>query len=496
MSRIQRFYRASRTLMVQGTCSGAGKSTLVAGLCRVLARQGLKAAPFKPQNMSLNSAVAAAGGGIGGAQARPAQAARVPALVDMNPVLLKPSSDTDAQVIVAGRPFADLSAHGYQDLKPRLLNEVLAAFERLHGKFDALIVEGAGSPAEVNLRANDIANMGFAEAVDCPVILVADIDRGGALAHVVGTLACLSESERARVEGIVINRFRGDLALLAPGLDWLERESAKPVLGVLPYLNGLVLDAEDALPEKKVSGTFSDFSTEIFRIAVPVCPRISNHTDFDALRLHPGVEVMLVGPGEALPAADLVILPGSKNVRADLEFLKAQGWAEALLRHVRYGGRVIGICGGMQMLGMRIDDPHGVEGPAGSSDALGFLDLHTVLQTQKQLRNVAGHLVLGPAFSGYEIHMGTSQGKALERPAASIEGRAEGAISADGRILATYVHGLFDAPAACAALLEWAGMKGAQGVDLAALREASLERLADCVEQKLETGALRTLAGW
>jgi adenosylcobyric acid synthase len=410
----------------------------------------------------------------------------------MNPVLLKPSSDTDAQVIVAGRPFADLSAHRYQDLKPRLLSEVLAAFQRLHGKFDAVIVEGAGSPAEVNLRANDIANMGFAEAVDSPVILVADIDRGGALAHVVGTLACLSESERARVEGIVINRFRGDLAVLEPGLDWLQRESGKPVLGVLPFINGLFLDAEDALPDPKPK-TGTD---HVFRIAVPVCPRISNHTDFDALRLHPGVEVMLVGPGETLPAADLVIVPGSKNVRADLEFLKAQGWAEALLRHVRYGGRVIGICGGMQMLGTRIDDPHGVEGPAGSSDALGFLDLHTVLQRQKQLRNVSGHLILGPAFSGYEIHMGTSQGKALERPAAIIEGRAEGAMSADGRILATYVHGLFDAPAACAALLEWAGMKGARGVDLAALREASLERLADCVEEKLETGALRTLAGW
>src|SRR5687768_6044857 len=381
MIRMPRFYRASRTLMVQGTCSGAGKSTLVAGLCRVLARQGLRVAPFKPQNMSLHSAVAADGGEIGRAQALQAQAARVPALVDMNPVLLKPSSDTDAQVIVAGRPFADLSAHGYQDLKPRLLNEVLAAFERLHGKFDALIVEGAGSPAEVNLRANDIANMGFAEAVDCPVILVADIDRGGALAHVVGTLACLSESERARVEGIVINRFRGDLALLEPGLEWLARECGKPVLGVLPYLNGLVLDAEDALPESKLK-TGTD---HVFRIAIPVYPRISNHTDFDALRLHPGVEVLLVGPGDALPPADLVILPGSKNVRADLAFLKAQGWAEALQRHVRYGGRVIGICGGMQMLGTRIDDPQGVEGPAGSSDGLGLLALKTTLRGEKRL---------------------------------------------------------------------------------------------------------------
>src|SRR6185295_3885751 len=386
MNRTPRFYRARRTLMIQGTCSGAGKSTLVAGLCRVIARQGLKAAPFKPQNMSLNSAVAADGGEIARAQALQAQAARVPALVDMNPVLLKPSSDTRAQVVVAGKPFAELEAGRYQDLKSKLLSEVLAAFGRLHSRFDAVVVEGAGSPAEVNLRANDIANMGFAEAADCPVILVADIDRGGALAHVVGTLACLSESERARVEGIVINRFRGDQALLDPGLEWLERECGKPVLGVLPHLNGLMLDSEDALPvvEPKNQG---------FRIVVPVYPRISNHTDFDALRLNPDVELVLVGPGAALPPADLVILPGSKNVRADLEFLRAQGWADAILRHVRYGGRVIGICGGMQMLGSRIDDPKGVEGPAGSSDGLGLLELHTVLQQEKHLRNVEGEVL-------------------------------------------------------------------------------------------------------
>jgi adenosylcobyric acid synthase len=473
MTRTPRFYRAGRTLMVQGTCSGAGKSTLVAGLCRMLARQGLKPAPFKPQNMSLNSAVAADGGEIGRAQALQAQAARVPALVDMNPVLLKPSSDTEAQVIVAGRPFTDLSARGYQDLKPRLLSEVLAAFQRLHGKFDSVIVEGAGSPAEVNLRANDIANMGFAGAVDCPVILLADIDRGGALAHVVGTLACLSDTERERVVGIVINRFRGELALLEPGLEWLARECGKPVLGVLPYLNGLVLDAEDTLPQQERKGA-------AFRVAVPVYPRISNHTDFDALRMHPRVELEWVGPGEPLPAADLVILPGSKNVRADLEFLRAQGWADAILRHLRYGGRVIGICGGMQMLGTRIHDPQGVEGEAGSSAGLGLLELETTLQPEKQLRNVEGTL-MGAAFRGYEIHMGVSHGKT---------------ISGDGRILGTYVHGIFDAPAACAALLDWAGLKGATGVDLAALREASLERLADCVDQKLEIEALRKLAGW
>ncbi len=487
MMRTERFYRASRMLMIQGTCSGAGKSTLVAGLCRLLARQGLRVAPFKPQNMSLNSAVAADGGEIGRAQALQAMAARVPALVDMNPVLLKPSSDTRAQVVVAGKPFVELEAGGYQGLKAQLLPHVLSAFQRLHSEFDAVIVEGAGSPAEVNLRANDIANMGFAEAVDCPVLLVADIDRGGALAHVVGTLACLSDSERSRIEGIVINRFRGDIALLEPGVEWLQRECGKRVLGVLPYLDGLVLDAEDALPEPKPK-TGTD---HVFRIVVPVYPRISNHTDFDALRLHPGVELILIGPGDPLPACDLVILPGSKNVRADLDFLKARGWDEAILRHVRYGGRVIGICGGMQMLGTRIQDPDGVEGPAGSSDGLGLLPLDTILRREKQLRNVSGHLELGPAFHGYEIHMGTSQGAALERPAASIDGRPEGAMSADGRILATYVHGIFDAPAACAALLNWAGLKGAQGVDLAAMREASLERLADCVAENLDVGYVR-----
>ncbi len=481
MNRIERFYRAGRTLMIQGTCSGAGKSTLVAGLCRVLARRGMKVAPFKPQNMSLNSAVAADGGEIARAQALQAQAARVPALVDMNPVLLKPSSDTRAQIVVAGRPFAELDAGSYHDLKARLLEHVLAAFHRLHEKFDAVIVEGAGSPAEVNLRANDIANMGFAEAADVPVLLVADIDRGGALAHLVGTLACLSRSERDRIAGLVINKFRGERALLEPGLKWLERECGKPVFGVLPYLNGLFLDAEDALPEPRRG------KGDGFRIAVPVYPRISNHTDFDALRLHPGVELLWVGPGEPLPAADLVILPGSKNVRADLEFLKAQGWAQAILRHLRYGGRAVGICGGMQMLGTRIDDPEGVEGPAGWSAGLGVLDLETTLERGKQLRNVQGQLALGAAaFTGYEIHMGASQGAALARPAATVDGKPEGAISADGRILATYVHGIFDSPAACAALLRWAGLESAQGVDLAALREASLERLADRVEENLE----------
>ena len=470
--------------MVQGTCSGAGKSTLVAGLCRMLARRGMRVVPFKPQNMSLNSAVSADGGEIARAQALQAQAARIAPRADMNPVLLKPTSDTRAQLVVAGRPCAELEAGAYQSWKRGLLAPVLQAFARLHADFDAVIVEGAGSPAEVNLRADDIANMGFAEAVDCPVLLVADIDRGGAFAQVVGTLDCLSGSERARVIGFVINRFRGERSLLAPGLEWLEARTAKPVLGVLPFLHGLALDAEDALPEPTapVNGAF--------RVAVPVYPRISNHTDLDPLRLHPEVEVRFVGPGEPLPAADLVVLAGSKNVRADLDFLESQGWAGALLRHLRYGGKLVGLCGGMQMVGRWIHDPAGVEGVAGSRRGLGLLEFDTVLCKEKRLQNVEGVLFPGSAreapLAGYEIHMGVSKGRALEQPAAILEGRPDGALSDDGQILATYAHGLFDRPEACAAILAWAGLAGAQGIDLNAKREASLERLADSIERELK----------
>ncbi|OFZ96352.1 MAG: cobyric acid synthase CobQ [Betaproteobacteria bacterium RIFCSPLOWO2_02_67_12] len=470
--------------MVQGTSSSAGKSTLVAGLCRVLARRGTRVAPFKPQNMSLNSAVASDGGEIGRAQALQARAACVLALTDMNPVLIKPTSDSRAQIVVSGRPYAELDATAYQDLKPRFLGAVLEAFARLHGEFEAVIVEGAGSPAEVNLRAGDIANMGFAEAADCPVLLVADIDRGGVFAQIAGTLECLSAAERERVIGFVINRFRGARSLLAPGLEWIEARTGKPVLGVLPFLEGLALDAEDALPERP------DAREGAFRVAVPVYPRISNHTDLDPLRLHPEVEVRFVGPGEPLPAADLVVLAGSKNVRADLDFLESQGWAGALLWHLRYGGKLVGLCGGMQMVGRWIHDPAGVEGVAGSRRGLGLLEFDTVLCREKRLRNVTGMLFPGSAreapLAGYEIHMGVSKGRALEQPAAILEGRPDGALSDDGQILATYAHGLFDRPEACAAILAWAGLAGAQGIDLNAKREASLERLADSIERELK----------
>ncbi|MBF6986631.1 cobyric acid synthase [Cupriavidus sp. IK-TO18] len=480
------------TLMVQGTTSDAGKSTVVAGLCRVLARAGTRVAPFKPQNMALNSAVTADGGEIGRAQALQAQAARLAPHTDMNPVLLKPSSDTGAQVIIHGRARLDLDARAYHAYKPEAMKAVLASHARLEQAYDVVLVEGAGSPAEINLRERDIANMGFAERVDCPVVLVADIDRGGVFAHLVGTLDCLSDSERARVTGFLINRFRGDISLLEPGLDWLTARTGKPVFGVLPYLHGLHLDAEDA-----IIGTQATRSgAQRLRVIVPVLPRIANHTDFDALRAHPQVDLQFIGPGMPVPPADLVVLPGSKSVRADLAFLRANGWEAALQRHLRYGGKLVGICGGMQMLGRQVHDPDGREGPAGSSAGLGWLDYETTLAAEKQLRQVSGRLADADApVRGYEIHLGVTTGAGLERPALWLDRgdgtmRPDGACSADGQVMATYVHGLFDDPAGCQALLHWAGLDGAQAVDLDALREGSIERLADTLAAHLDLGAM------
>ncbi len=461
------------TLMVQGTTSDAGKSTVVAALCRILKRQGVRVVPFKPQNMALNSAVTADGGEIGRAQALQAIAAGLAPHTDMNPVLLKPSSNTGAQVIIHGKVQADMPARDYQQYKTVAMQAVLASYRRLERQYDAIIVEGAGSPAEINLRARDIANMGFAEAVDCPVILVADIDRGGVFAHIVGTLACLSDSERRRVIGFVINRFRGDISLLDSGLEWLEQQTGKPVLAVLPYLQGLFLDAEDAV-ESQQAGRGA------FRVIVPKLPRISNHTDFDALRAHPDVDLQFIAQGQPIPPADLVILPGSKNTRGDLEWLLAQGWQTALNKHVRYGGKVIGICGGFQMLGTNVADAHGVEGPPGISPALGLLDMTTELTREKRLQQVKGRCAFADAtVAGYEIHMGVSHGAALDRPAFLIDGRPEGARSDDGHILGSYLHGMFDTPSACHALLRWAGLDSQTSIDTAQLREASLERIAD-----------------
>ena len=480
----------TRTLMIQGTTSDAGKSTLVAGLCRVLARRGVRVAPFKPQNMALNSAVTVDGGEIGRAQAVQAEACYLPPHSDMNPVLLKPNSDIGAQVIIHGRALSCMDARAYHDYKDTAMQAVLASYQRLRAQYEVIIVEGAGSPAEINLRDKDIANMGFAEAVDCPVLLIADIDRGGVFAHLVGTLALLSESEQARVAGFVINRFRGDMGLLMPGIEWLETYTGKPVLGILPYLHGLHLEAEDALSRAPTG------AGNTLRVRVPALPRISNHTDFDALRLHPQVDFRYLGPGEDLDGADLIILPGSKSVRADLAWLRDQGWDTALARHLRYGGKLLGICGGFQMLGEALHDPHGLEGTAGSDPGLHWLDLHTTLALEKQLRRVQGLLTLeGAPVSGYEIHHGISQGAALQRPLAHIDNQPEGAMSADGQIIGTYLHGLFDTPTACAALLRWAGVRDVAAHNYPQLREQGITRLADMVEQHLDMQRIVALLG-
>ncbi|MGM0951564.1 MAG: cobyric acid synthase [Pseudomonadota bacterium] len=486
------------TLMVQGTTSDAGKTTVVAALCRWLARQGVSVAPFKPQNMALNSAVTVDGGEIGRSTALQALACGLEPHSDMNPVLLKPQSDRGAQVILRGRVHGNMDALDYHAYKAEAMASVMDAWRALSARYDVIIAEGAGSPAEINLRANDIANMGFAEAADCPVLLVGDIDKGGVFAQLVGTLALISESERARTAGFIINRFRGDIALLEPGLDWLREHTGKPVFGVLPYLHGLVIDSEDSVAAAGTS------EAGALKVVVPVLPRISNHNDFDPLRLHPGVDLVFVGPDEPTPPADLIILPGSKSTRHDLGWLKQQGWPEVIRRHLRYGGKLLGICGGFQMLGERVDDPDGLEGETGSTEGLGWLAMTTRMVPGKQLRHVSGRLYLtgsgtkeASVMEGYEMHNGVTEGPALARPVAELDGRPDGAITEDGQILGTYVHGLFDQPEACEAFLHWAGLESgtARSVDYQAHRLQQLDRLADQVEQCLDTNALKRQLG-
>jgi len=497
---------APRQLMIQGTTSDAGKSTLVCALGRIYAQQGISVAPFKPQNMALNSAVTADGGEIGRAQALQAVACRVEPTTDMNPVLLKPTSDMGSQVIIQGKSIGNQQALAYHDYKQTAMQAVLQSFQRLTEQYDSVLVEGAGSPAEVNLRANDIANMGFAEAVDCPVILIADIDRGGVFAHLVGTLDCLSDSERNRVIGFVINRFRGDIKLLEPGLDWLEQKTGKPVLGVLPYLHGLYLDGEDTLNLEQHLDTQADIDKKL-KVVVPVYPRISNHTDFDALRVHPNVDLQLIGPDQTPPPADLVILPGSKNTRADLEWLINQPaeWRAYLDKHLRYGGKVLGICGGLQMLGFSINDPGGIEGQPGNTNGLGYLPINSELQPEKTLKQVSGKLCLPGqaevAISGYEIHAGislledkNSQTTAGSRKVSDLSLKTVihqtkqscGYLSADQQILGTYWHGLFDTAEALEQLLLWAGLKAAETPDFSAIREQQIDRLAESTQENID----------
>lgn len=468
--------------MVQGTTSDAGKSVLVAGLCRVLARKGINVAPFKPQNMALNSAVTKDGGEIGRAQAVQAQACNIEPTVHMNPVLIKPNSDTGAQIILQGKALSNMDAASFHDYKKVAMNTVLDSFSKLTKEFDSIMIEGAGSPAEINLREGDIANMGFAEAADVPVIIVADIDRGGVFAHLYGTLALLSKSEQARVKGFVINRFRGDIRLLQSGLDWLEEKTGKPVLGVLPYLHGLNLEAEDAITAQQ------ELNSEVkLNVVVPVLTRISNHTDFDVLRLNPDINLRYVGKGEKIDKADLIILPGTKSVRDDLAYLKSQGWDKDILRHIRLGGKVMGICGGYQMLGKTIDDPDGVEGEPGSSEGLGLLNVHTVLTGSKQLTKTEAVLNLNnqkAKVKGYEIHVGRSQ-VLDEQPLKLDNGERDGAISECGQIMGTYLHGCFDEAEALNLITEWVNGTQVKQQDFEALKEQGINRIADAIEQHM-----------
>ncbi|EPW4490448.1 cobyric acid synthase [Vibrio parahaemolyticus] len=470
------------SLMVQGTTSDAGKSVLVAGLCRVLARKGINVAPFKPQNMALNSAVTKDGGEIGRAQAVQAQACNIEPTVHMNPVLIKPNSDTGAQIILQGKALSNMDAASFHDYKKVAMNTVLDSFSKLTKEFDSIMIEGAGSPAEINLREGDIANMGFAEAADVPVIIVADIDRGGVFAHLYGTLALLSESEQTRVKGFVINRFRGDIRLLQSGLDWLEEKTGKPVLGVLPYLHGLNLEAEDAITAQQ------ELNSEVkLNVVVPVLTRISNHTDFDVLRLNPDINLRYVGKGDKIDKADLIILPGTKSVRDDLAYLKSQGWDKDILRHIRLGGKVMGICGGYQMLGKTIDDPDGVEGEPGSSEGLGLLNVHTVLTGSKQLTKTEAVLNLNnqkAKVKGYEIHVGRSQ-VLDEQPLKLDNGERDGAISECGQIMGTYLHGCFDEAEALNLITEWVNGSQVKQQDFEALKEQGINRIADAIEQHM-----------
>jgi len=436
--------RTTPALMFQGTGSDVGKSLLVAGLCRAFTNRGLRVRPFKPQNMSNNAAVTSDGGEIGRAQALQALAARVPLTVDMNPVLLKPQTEVGAQVVVQGKILTNATARDYAKLKPTLMAAVLESFNRLSGQADLVLVEGAGSPAEVNLRAGDIANMGFAEAADVPVILIGDIDRGGVIASLVGTHALLPLAEASRIKGFLINKFRGDVTLFDDGLTIIERETRWPSFGVVPYFDGAhILPKEDAVAldapsQSRPNGTL--------KIVVPRLSRISNFDDLDPLAAEPGVEVDMVGPGRSLPLdADMVLIPGSKATRSDMDDLRAEGWDIDIHALARRGAIIVGVCGGYQMLGHRVSDPNGIEGPPGETPGLGLLDVETILGGDKALIEVTGkEAASGLSVHGYEMHIGQTDGPDRTRPWLSFDGaRDEGAISRSGQIMGCYIHGLF-----------------------------------------------------
>ncbi len=430
----------SASLMIQGAGSNVGKSLLVAGLARALTLRGLKVLPFKPQNMSNNAAVTVDGGEIGRAQALQARACNADPVTDMNPVLLKPETETGAQVVVHGKRLTSAKARDYARLKPQLMDAVLESFTRLKAQADLVLVEGAGSPAEVNLRAGDIANMGFARAANVPVILIGDIDRGGVIAQMVGTKKVIDPDDAAMIGGFLINKFRGDTTLFDDGYKLIQQLTGWPGFGVIPWFDeACELPAEDALDIGGASGGGD------FKVACPVLSRIANFDDLDPLKITPGVSVAMVRAGHPLPGdADLIILPGSKSTRGDLEFLRRQGWDIDIAAHVRRGGYVLGLCGGYQMLGRIIADPEGIEGQPGTTPGLGLLNVETTMTPDKTLTQVqAVHLASKCDVTGYEIHIGRTDGPDRARPLLEIDGRAEGAISTDGHIMGSYLHGIF-----------------------------------------------------
>ncbi len=469
---------AALALMLQGTGSDVGKSLITAGLCRAFSRRGLRVRPFKPQNMSNNAAVTADGGEIGRAQALQARACGVAPVTDMNPVLLKPQTEVGAQVVVQGRIFGTARAGDYQVLKPALLPQVLESFCRLCRDADLVLIEGAGSPAEVNLRAGDIANMGFAVAADVPVVLVADIDRGGVIAALVGTWTLLPEDERARLAGYIINKFRGDVRLFDGGLRIIGERTGLSGFGVVPwYEPARRLPAEDAvaLERPPLAGDGG------LRIAVPVFSRIANFDDLDPLIAEAGVSVRFIRRGEPLPGdAGLVILPGSKATLADLAVIRSEGWDIDIAAHVRRGGWLVGLCGGYQMLGTVIRDPEGIEGPPGEAPGLGLLAVATTLTPDKTLIEASGtELASGAAVRGYEMHVGRSDGPGLARPMLRLDnGRTDGAVSADGRVMGCYLHGLFAADGFRRTFLDRLGQSDG-GIAWEATVEAALDGLAD-----------------
>jgi adenosylcobyric acid synthase len=475
------------SIMVQGTGSNVGKSLIVAGLCRAFTRRGLAVRPFKPQNMSNNAAATADGGEIGRAQALQAQAAGVPPSVHMNPVLLKPEAEARSQIIVQGRRTGTMPAREFGRHKAELLPRVMESFGVMAREADLVIVEGAGSPAEVNLRAGDIANMGFAEAADLPVLLVGDIDRGGVIASLVGTHLLLSDAEKRRIKGFLINRFRGDASLFTQGERIIAEYTGWQALGVVPFFDGASrLPAEDSMDIRTPRAREADGGA--FKIVVPVISRIANFDDLDPLRAEPGVEIHFAEPGRPLPRdADMILLPGSKSTVADLAGLRREGWDIDIAAHARAGGFVVGICGGYQMLGRVVADPEGVEGTPGSHPGLGLIDVETVLAGEKRVRPVSGtEIASGSAVAGYEIHLGRTTGSATERPWLHIEGEPDGALSLDGRIMGSYVHGLFASNTFRRAFLTRMGATADPHLDAAAVVDATLDQLADHLESHLD----------